>query len=81
MLIDTDKRLLEIAGGFYKYEGARDQAYRDASGYTATRAAQRVNTLLDDPEALAWNPQLVKRLQRLRSTRHVSRREAVNTLR
>lgn len=76
MLSDTDKRLLEVAGGFYRYEGARDQAYRDITGWTATRAVQRVNALLDDPEAMKAHPMLVKRLRRLRTVRSRGRSRA-----
>lgn len=38
-------------------------------GCLAVRHYQRVNALLDRPEALAYDPHLVRRLQRLRAAR------------
>jgi hypothetical protein len=40
---------------------------------SATRYYQIVNALIDTPEALAFDPMLVKRLRRLRATRQRAR--------
>lgn len=45
----------------------------EATGYTEPRLWQVVNTLLDDPDAIAERPALVARLRRLRDRRRAAR--------
>lgn len=40
---------------------------------SATRYYQTLNALIDSPEALAFDPMLVKRLRRLRASRQRAR--------
>jgi hypothetical protein len=40
---------------------------------SATRYYQIVNNLIDTPEALAFDPMLVKRMRRMRATRQRAR--------
>ena len=72
-LTDHDRAVLDFAGLTWRSAGLRDQAIRvrfDVSGY---RFAQMVNSLLDEPAALAYAPVTVKRLTRLRDQRAAAR--------
>lgn len=68
-MTDTDRELLSLAGAFYRDESARLADARHRFGMNATQFWQRVNTLLQDPEALAADPLTVNRLRRIRATR------------
>lgn len=48
-------------------------AIRELFGESATRYYQRLNTLIDNPAAMAHDPLTVRRLQRLRDTRRRKR--------
>ena len=52
-----------------KYAGAMEAKVRELFGENTTRYYQRLNRLIDDPEALAYAPLVVRRLQRLRDQR------------
>ncbi len=65
MLSDTDRAILDVAGRRYRQRGALEAAVRDGLGLTYTRYLQRLNSLLDDPDALAYAPQTVYRLRRI----------------
>jgi hypothetical protein len=54
---------------WWKYAGAKEQAIRDLFEMSSTRYYQILNGLIDTPEALAFDPMLVKRLRRMRSAR------------
>lgn len=73
MLSVKSKMTLEFEGLRYKYAGAKEQAIRHLFGESATRYYQRLGALLDDPLALAHDPQLVNRLRRLRDARRAQR--------
>ncbi|MEU3374524.1 DUF3263 domain-containing protein [Streptomyces sp. NPDC006660] len=53
--------------------GAKERAIREELGMSPTRYYQLLNTLLDDPRALAHDPVTVNRLRRLRAA-HRDRR-------
>jgi len=53
--------------------GAKEAAIRSQLGLTATRYYQVLHAVIDDPAALAEDPLLVRRLQRLRAKRAASR--------
>ncbi len=63
-----DTVILEIERQFWRTSGAKDDAIR-ALGLTVTRYYQLLNHLLDDPAALAADPQTVYRLDRIRRGR------------
>ena len=73
LLSDRDRGILEFERQWWKYAGAKEQAIRDLFDMSATRYYQIVNTLIDTPEALAFDPMLMKRLRRLRATRQRAR--------
>ncbi|QTF82283.1 helix-turn-helix DNA binding protein [Gordonia phage ZiggyZoo] len=68
-MTDDDRALLDFAAHRWIYAGNQAEAVRTEFGISVTRFWQRVNNLLDDPEALAHAPTLVNRLRRLRSRR------------
>lgn len=74
MLTVREKMTLDLAGRYFKHAGRRDAVAREVLGFTPWRFSQVVNDLLDRPDALAYSPQTVRRLQRLREARRVARR-------
>ena len=65
--------ILAFERQWWKYAGAKETAIRELFGLSATRYYQVLNTLIDDPDALAADPLLVKRLRRMRSSRQKAR--------
>nr|WP_092657026.1 DUF3263 domain-containing protein [Actinopolymorpha singaporensis] len=72
-LCERDQQIISFERQWWKYAGAKEQAIRDQFGMSATRYYQVLNALIDRPEALAFDPLLVKRLRRLRSSRQRAR--------
>ncbi len=72
-LSDRDRRILEFERQWWKYAGAKEQAIRDLFDMSGTRYYQLLNGLIDTPEALAFDPMLVKRLRRMRASRQRAR--------
>lgn len=65
--------VLDFERARYKYAGAKEAAIRDRFDCSSTRYYQVLNAALDEPGALAYDPLLVRRLQRLRAARRVQR--------
>jgi hypothetical protein len=72
-LADRDRQILDFERQWWRYAGAKEQAVRDLFDMSATRYYQVLNALIDSPDALAYDPMLVKRLRRLRATRQRAR--------
>jgi hypothetical protein len=72
-LSERDRLILTFERQWWKYAGAKEQAIRDQFGMSATRYYQVLNALIDRTDALAFDPLLVKRLRRLRSSRQRAR--------
>ncbi|MCU0265983.1 MAG: DUF3263 domain-containing protein [Actinomycetia bacterium] len=72
-LSERDRRVLEFERQWWKFAGAKEQAIRELFDMSATRYYQVLNALIDRPEALAFDPMLVKRLRRLRAARQRAR--------
>ena len=66
MLSPSDLAVLDFEASAPRTFGAKEEAIRRELGLAPIRYYQRLNMLLDSPEALAARPQLVRRLQRLR---------------
>jgi len=73
LLSDRDTRILDFERQWWKYSGAKEQAVRDLFEMSATRYYQVLNALIDSPDALAYDPMLVKRLRRMRASRQRAR--------
>ena len=72
-LSERDREVLDFERQWWKYAGAKEQAIREQFAMSATRYYQVLNALIDKPEALAFDPLLVKRLRRLRAARQRQR--------
>ncbi|GAA1881538.1 DUF3263 domain-containing protein [Williamsia serinedens] len=70
-MTDDDKQVLEFAARWWRNSGAAETAIRNELGLSPVRFYQRLNRLLDSPAALAAEPVLVRRLQRVRSAREL----------
>lgn len=68
-LSDRDRAILAFERKRFRYAGAKDEAIMKAFGMSPIRYYQVVNALIDTPAALVHDPQLVRRLQRLRDER------------
>lgn len=64
-----DLALLDFAADRWAYAGAKETAIADQLGLTASRYYQVLNAAIEHPAALARDPLLVRRLQRLRAAR------------
>ena len=72
-LSQRDRQILEFERQWWKYAGAKEQAIRELFDMSATRYYQIINALIDNPDALAFDPMLVKRLRRTRAARQRAR--------
>ena len=73
VLGERDVRLLDFERAWWKYAGSKDEGIREQFGMSTTRYYQALNTLLDEPAALAYDAVLVKRLRRERDRRQRER--------
>ena len=72
-LSERDAEILEFERQWWKYAGAKEAAVREKFDMSSTRYYQVLNALIDNPDALAADPMLIKRLRRLRSQRQRTR--------
>jgi uncharacterized protein DUF3263 len=75
-LSQIEQAILEFERHWWRRPGAKEQAIRDSFEMSPTRYYQALNALLDLPQALSYDPTLVNRLQRLRSSTMRTRRLA-----
>jgi uncharacterized protein DUF3263 len=73
VMSERDQQILAFERLWWKYAGAKEQAVREHFAMSTTRYYQVLNALIDKPEALAFDPLLVKRLRRLRAARQRQR--------
>jgi len=65
--------ILDFERGWWRFAGAKEQAIRDRFELSTTRYYELLNALLDDEDALAYDPMLVRRLRRMRAARQRDR--------
>jgi len=68
-LTERDMRILAFERGGSRSPGVKEQAIAELLDLSATRYYQLLNELIDRPEALAFDPVLVKRLRAQRARR------------
>ena len=68
-LPSREQRILAFERKWWSHAGAKEEAIRAEFGLPAARYYQLLNTALDLPEAIIFDPMLVRRLQRLRDAR------------
>jgi len=69
-LSERDMRILAFERRGWRSPAVKEQAIAEVLDMPATRYYQLLNELIDRPEALAFDPVLVKRLQAQRARRH-----------
>lgn len=72
-LSERDADILDFERNWWKHAGPKEQGIRERFEMSATRYYQILNSLIDQPDALAHDPLLVKRLRRLRAERQRAR--------
>ena len=65
--------MLDFERGWWLEPGPKGGAIRERFGFSAARYQQLLNRLIERPEALTYDPMLVRRLRRLRDVRRRSR--------
>lgn len=68
-LSERDVQILSFERQWWRHAGSKEQAIRDRFGISPTRYYQLLNALIDSPDAMSYDPMLVKRLRRLRASR------------
>lgn len=72
-LSDRDREILEFERLHWRYPAAKETAVMERFDMSITRYLQIRDGLIDDPAAMAYDAQLVKRLRRLRESRRAVR--------
>ena len=72
-LDERSRAILDFERGWWKHPGRKDIAIRTHLGLSSARYHQLLNRLIERPEALAYDPMLVRRLRRLREERRRKR--------
>jgi Protein of unknown function (DUF3263) len=69
VLGERERAVLAFERQWWRHAGAKEEAIRREFGVGPTAYYQVLNRLIDDPAAIAYDPMLVKRLQRQRASR------------
>lgn len=72
-LAERERAMLDFERQWWRYAGSKEQAVRDLFDMSATRYYQVLNALIDRPDAVDYDPMLVKRLRRMRASRQRAR--------
>jgi hypothetical protein len=68
-LDERARAILEFEREAWKLTIPKERAIRERFGFSAARYHQLLHRTIDRPEALAYDPMLVRRLRRLREVR------------
>jgi len=74
MLSQRDKMVLDFERSWWMLPGPKDRAIREHLGVSAGTYYQTLRRLIEEPEALDYDPLTIRRLQRVRSARSTARR-------
>ncbi|MCL1837716.1 MAG: DUF3263 domain-containing protein [Propionibacteriaceae bacterium] len=72
-LSDTERKVLDFEKSWWSLPGSKEAEIRENFNISATRYYQLLNALIDNPAALAYDPLMIKRLRRLRTSRQKER--------
>jgi hypothetical protein len=75
-LVGRERAILDFERGWWKEPGPKRGAIRARLGMSASRYYEVLDRLIDDPDALAHDPMLVRRLRRNRAARRRQRFES-----
>ena len=78
MFDERDRAILDFEREWWQHPGAKEDAIRQTFGLSPARYYQVLGKLMDSEAALAYDPMLVKRLQRVREDRRSSRQKRIN---
>jgi Protein of unknown function (DUF3263) len=74
-LTDRDRAILDFERGWWSEPGPKELAIRERFDLSSTRYYELLNEMLDMPDALGYDPLVVRRLRRLRDRRRRARYE------
>jgi hypothetical protein len=74
-LSERDAAILELERTAWSLPGRKDDLVRERLGLAPTTYRKLLAALLDDPEAIAYDPLVVRRLRRARDERRRARYE------
>jgi hypothetical protein len=72
-LDERERAILDFERDSWRLQVAKERAIRGTFGISGTRYHQLLRRIVDRPEALAYDPMLVRRLRRLREIRRKRR--------
>lgn len=75
-LSERDQAILDFERSWWMEPGPKEAAIRDRFDLSATRYYEILNALLESPEAIEYDPLVVRRLRRLRDRRRRARFES-----
>lgn len=64
---DLERAILDVESRFWRHAGVKEDHVRERLGLTPIAYYQRLNAVLDRPEALAYRPLVVNRLRAVRA--------------
>lgn len=67
------QQIIDFERGWWKVTGRKERVVRERFGLSPARYYQALNRLIEQPEALEYDPMLVRRLRRLRDARRRKR--------
>lgn len=74
-LSDREKAILDLEQRWWSLPGPKEASIREHLALSATRYYQLLGRLLDSPDALRYDPLVVRRLRRVRDRRRRARFE------
>jgi len=77
-LTEREQAILDFERGWWTEDGVKDLLLRERFNCSADGYYGELNRLLDLPEALQYDPLVVRRLQRARERRRRSRLDSVS---
>ena len=77
-LTDRDRAILDFEREWWQHPGSKDESIRQVFGLSGARYYQVLGGLLTSQAALAYDPMLVKRLQRIKDERVNSRQARIS---
>lgn len=72
-LSELELRILAFERSWWRYPGAKEREILEVLGMPVTRYYQLLNALIDRPESAEFDPVLVARLRRQRTSRRRTR--------
>ena len=79
MLSDKDIQILDFEASWWHFPEPKDRAIREYVGMSSTRYYQALRRLVDDDEAAARYPLVIRRLQRMKQERREALAKRIDT--